>query len=215
MTKDTDFFCYCDLPPLPDWFTQEIIDSVEDGYNNNTNLQFEKRPMDPEQIKQFDASKNFFKMLGRHYKRAIYRRYNLSENAKQWVLDNIGEYSQMGSQLMRNGDAFTPHTDGGPRRYILNYLVESGGAQVETQFLEEPEKGLIREGVPIQIPDGSNLVLVKSVVAPEKSWMMIFGKIVHSVVGITGKRIQLSISFSAEEFKKVKEKHKLELTYYG
>lgn len=215
MTEDNDFFCYCDLPSLPEWLTQEILESVEVGYSDNANLQFEKRPMTLEQIKQFDASKNFFKMSGRHYKRAIYRRYNLSENARQWVLDNIGEYSQMGSQLMRNGDAFTPHTDGGPRRYILNYLVEAGGPNVETQFLEEPEHGLIREGSPLQIPDGSKLILVKSIVAPEKSWMMIFGKIVHSVVGIKSKRIQLSISFSAEEFRKLKDKHNITLKYYG
>jgi hypothetical protein len=214
-SNDNDFYCYCNLPVPPEWLIEEIKESVDYGYNNNTNMQFEKRPITAEQEKLFTASKNFFKLEGKNYKRAIYRRYNLSEKAGQWVTDNIGPYSQMGSQLMRDGGSFTPHTDGGPRRYIINYLIDAGGPEVKTQFFEEPGYGLYREGPALQLPITGHLKLVRSIVAPEGSWMALFGKVLHAVVDIKSPRIQFSISFSAEEFKNVKEKHGIDLTYHG
>jgi len=213
MTTDSDFYSFCNLPALPDWLIAEIRKSIEVGFRLGKNLQFESRPISSVEADGF--KKLSFELDGAEQSRAVYRRYNLSEKAANWVKENVGDFSEVGSQLMRNGSAFTPHTDGGPRRYILNYLVDAGGDSVETQFFLEPGKDIVREGVPLQLPNSHELQLLAKVVAPEKSWMVLYGKIVHAVVGITGKRIQLSISFSAEEFKKLKEKHKLELRYYG
>ena len=159
--------------------------------------------------------RNIFALNGNTQQRAVYRRYHLGEQARAWVTEHIGEYSEMGSQLMRNGSAFTPHTDGGKRRYILNYLIDAGGTGVETQWFCEKGQTLVRDCQAMQFPNASKLDLIKTVVIPEKTWSMIYGKIIHAVVGMTNKRIQLSISFSAEEFKKLKDKHNIELTYYG
>jgi len=198
---------------VPDWLESEIRKSVELGFNFNKNLQFDKRPMTKAEDDGF--KRNIFALNGNTQQRAVYRRYYLSEQAVAWVTEHIGEYSEMGSQLMRNGSAFTPHTDGGHRRYILNYLVDAGGSSVETQWFQEKGQMLVRDCQAMQFPDASKLDLIKTVVIPEKTWSMIYGKIIHAVVGMTNKRIQLSISFSAEEFKKLKDKHNIELTYYG
>lgn len=213
MIEDSELYAFCNFPELPDWLAEEIRKSVDLGFHFNKNVQFEKRPISKEEEQGF--KKGVFEIAGVGQQRAVYRRYHLSEKAAEWVKENIGEYSEMGSQLMRNGSAFTPHTDGGPRRYILNYLVNAGGPAVETQFLLEPGQEVVRDGPPLQLPNSSDLKLLASVIAPEKSWMMLYGKIIHAVVGITSKRIQLSISFSAEEFKKLKDKHNIELKYYG
>jgi len=213
MIEDNELYAFCDFPELPDWLVAEIRKSVDVGFHLGKNIQFEKRPITKEQEQGF--KKGLFELSGVGQQRAVYRRYNLSEEAVAWVNNNIGEYSQMGSQLMRNGSAFTPHTDGGPRRYILNYLVDAGGDSVETQFLLERGHDIFRDGPPMQIPNGDNLELIKTVIAPEKSWMMIYGKVIHAVVGMSTKRIQLSISFSAEEFKKLKDKHNITLKYHG
>jgi hypothetical protein len=178
-------------------------------------MQFEKRPISESDQVKFRATNNLLVLDGKKCTRAIYRRYNISERAGQWVLDNIGPYSQMGAQLMRDGDAFTPHTDGGPRRYILNYLIQNGGPEVKTQFFQEPGYELYRDGPALQIPIAGRLQLVADTIAPEGTWMALYGKVIHAVTNIKSSRIQFSISFSAEEFKQLKEKHNIELTYHG
>jgi hypothetical protein len=213
MIQNSDIYSLCNFPPVPDWLESEIRKSVELGFNFNKNLQFDKRPMTKAEDDGF--KRNIFALNGNTQQRAVYRRYYLSEQAVAWVTEHIGEYSEMGSQLMRNGSAFTPHTDGGHRRYILNYLVDAGGTGVETQWFCEKGQSLVRDCQPMQFPDASKLDLIKTVVIPEKTWTMLYGKIIHAVVGMTNKRIQLSISFSAEEFKKLKDKHNIELTYHG
>jgi hypothetical protein len=213
MIPNSDIYSFCNFTPVPLWLESEIRKSVELGFNFNKNLQFDKRPMTKEEDNGF--KRNIFELNGNTQQRAVYRRYHLSEQAVAWVKEHIGEYSEMGSQLMRNGSAFTPHTDGGKRRYILNYLVDAGGPDVETQWFQEKGQMLVRDCQPMQFPDASKLDLIKNVVIPEKTWSMLYGKIIHAVVGMTNKRIQLSISFSAEEFKKLKDKHNIELKYYG
>jgi hypothetical protein len=213
MTDESELYSFCDFPELPSWLVAEIKKSVELGFNFGKNLQFDRRPMTKAEDQGF--KRGIFEIAGTGHQRAVYRRYNLSQEAANWVRENIGEYSEVGSQLMRNGSAFTPHTDGGPRRYILNYLLDAGGPAVETQWFCEKGQDLNRDGPPMQFPDSSKLELVKTTIAPEKSWMMLYGKVIHAVVGITNKRIQLSISFSAEEFKQLKDKHNITLKYYG
>jgi len=218
MVDDLDFYCLCDLPEPPKWVVNEVRKSIHLG----NDIQFVTRPtydpktgeLSPELLKKFKSTKEFH-LNGHTYKRATYRRYNLPDRVAEWVKENIGEFGQVGSQLMFAGQAFTPHSDGGPRRYILNYLIDAGGPEVMTQWFQEQNYDLIREGPALQFPEGENLTLIKSTVIPEKSWTAIFGKVIHAVVGIEHSRVQLSIGFSAEEFLKLKERHGIMLKYHG
>ena len=206
-----DIFCICDMPLPPSGVVAEIVASIQT--DNNPQFTIRKTVTD-RQLKVIHNSSHFF--VGKEkYSRAKYRRYNLGKLTDEWIRDNIAsEYSQMGSQVMRNGDAFFPHTDGGPRRYILNYLVDAGGNQVETRWYQQPGYNLYREGDAMQWPDNSNLNVVHAEIFPVKSWTMLFGKVIHGVVGLTSPRMQLSISFSAEEFLKLKERHGIMLSYH-
>ena len=206
-----DFFCTCDMPLPPSGVVAEIVASIQ----NNNDPQFTiRKSITGQQLKVIHNSSHFT-VGNEKYSRAIYRRYNLGKLTDEWIRDNIAsEYSQMGSQVMRNGDAFFPHTDGGPRRYILNYLVDAGGEAVETRWYQEPKYDLYREGDAMQWPDKSNLNVIHTEIFPVKSWTMLFGKVIHSVVGLTSPRMQLSISFSAEEFLKLKERHGIMLSYH-
>jgi hypothetical protein len=206
-----DFFCICDMPLPPAGVVAEIVASIK----NDNDPQFTiRKTITDRQLKVIHNSSHFF--VGKEkYSRAMYRRYNLGKLTDEWIRDNIAsEYSQMGSQVMRNGDAFFPHTDGGPRRYILNYLIDTGGEQVETRWYQQPGYNLYREGDAMQWPDNSNLNVVHTEIFPVKSWTMLFGKVIHGVVGLTSPRMQLSISFSAEEFLKLKERHGIMLSYH-
>ena len=206
-----DIFCICDMPLPPSGVVAEIVASIK----NDNDPQFTiRKSITGQQLKVIHNSSHF--TVGKEkYSRAMYRRYYLGKLTDEWIRDNIAsEYSQMGSQVMRNGDAFFPHTDGGPRRYILNYLVDAGGDQVETRWYQEPGYGLYREGDAMQFPESSNLRVIHTEIFPSKSWTCLFGKVIHSVVGLTSPRMQLSISFSAEEFLKLKERHGIMLKYH-
>lgn len=210
------FYCYGDLPQPPGWLIADVIKSAELGHRFNRNLQFRQRPANTdEDFKVFQETQHEFSISDKTYSRASYRRYGLSEASEQWVKENIGEFGECSCQLMRDGTAFLPHTDGGPRRYIINYLIKTGGDNVATQFFIEHGKDLIRDGVPLHVNNSDQLDLVESVIAPEKSWMIMFGKVIHAVAGLESPRIQLSIALSAEEFLKVKERFNLTLKYYG
>ena len=206
-----DFFCTCNMPLPPSGVVAEIVTSIQ----NNNDPQFTiRKSITGQQLKVIHNSSHFT-VGNEKYSRAIYRRYNLGKLTDEWIRDSIAsEYSQMGSQVMRNGDAFFPHTDGGPRRYILNYLIDTGGEQVETRWYQQPGYNLYREGDAMQWPDKSNLNIIHTEIFPVKSWTMLFGKVIHSVVGLTSPRMQLSISFSAEEFLKLKERHGIMLSYH-
>lgn len=213
MIADNELFACPELPRPPEWLVQQVLDSVDVGYRENRNVQFETRAHT--QQEHIDMQIKPFILDGSTHQRAIYRRYELDEQAAQWVRENIGPYSQLGSQLMRDGSAFTPHTDGGPRRYIANYIIDAGGSEVRTQWFREPGYDLIREGKPLQFPMAVHLELVKSTVFPSQGWSVIFGKVIHAVTNMTSPRIQISISFSDNEFQQLKERWAIDLKYYG
>jgi hypothetical protein len=222
MTDNLDFYCICDLPEPPDWLIADVKKSILLGIKYNREPQFVTRPTyDPDTLqvskelqKKFHTTKEFV-LNGKIWQRALYRRYEISEESCNWIRTNIGDYSQAGSQVIYQGQSFAPHTDGGPRRYILNYLIDAGGADVATQWFQEQNRELVREGPALQYPEGEKLELVKSVVIPDATWTVLFGKVIHSVVNVATQRLQLSISFSAEEFLKLKERHAIMLKYHG
>jgi hypothetical protein len=222
MTDDLNFYCLCDLPTPPDWLIADVKKSISLGIEHNIGLQFHIRPTyDPDTLKvsrllqkKFQDTKEFV-LNGTTWQRALYRRYEISKESGDWIREYVGDYSQAGSQVMYQGQAFSPHTDGGPRRYILNYLIDAGGSDVATQWFQEQGRELVREGPALQYPEGEKLELVKSVIIPTATWTALFGKVIHSVVNLEKERLQLSVSFSAEEFLKLKERHGIMMQYHG
>lgn len=216
MFNDSDFFCLCNFPKLPENISQLVVDSASRGIKGQAETQFLTRSsVTPEQRKAFNTSKNFT-LNNTVYSRAWYRRYEVAPEVIEWVHKNISENcNQIGSQIIYNGESFSPHTDGGPREYILNYNIIAGGDNVQTHWFKDPAHPLIREGEPVQYPDPSQLELVKSTTVPGGKWFMLYSKIVHAVTGVTDQRIQLSIALSKEEFKRLKERYNLDLKYYG
>lgn len=216
MTRE--FYCFAEMPIPPNWLLFDVLKSVDIGLRTNENIQFEKRPYAdvPGHLEEYIRTKDNFNIGNKTYSRAIYRRYNISERSAEWIHKNIGSFSQCSAQLFTQGTAFYPHTDGGKRRYILNYLIKSGGPDVLTQFYQEPGFDAIRDnGQPLNILNSTHLAVIDSICIPEKSWMMLFGKVLHSVTDITESRIQLSIALSTEEFLQMKEKFDLTLQNYG
>lgn len=213
--NDSELFCLCDLPQLPANIKLAVCQAVAKGLVDNSNVQFLNRPKSETELAGFTTS-TAFTIGGVEYTRSKYRRFFVSSEVEQWVRDNISaDCSEISAQYIGEGAAFSPHTDGGPRQYILNYLIQTGGDAVETQWWQEEGEDLIRPGTPLQFPYTDKLKLIRSTVFDVGSWSALYGKVIHSVTNLTGKRIALSIAISKEEFAKLKEKHNLELKYYG
>jgi len=164
MIPDSDFYCYCNFPTPPKAILDLIKKSALNGVELGLNPQFLTRSsITPEQQKSFDTNRQFV-LNNQVHRRAIYRRYDTEPVVSQWVKKNITEtYGQIGSQIIYGGETFCPHTDGGPREYILNYNIATGGNNVETQWFIEPNNELVREGISMQFTDPSHLEKVKSV----------------------------------------------------
>ena len=211
------YYSFCDLPAPPSWLAFDVVRAAEVGLRTNQNLQFVRRDYadTDEHLAEYRRTQSEFHIGADTYSRAKYRRYNLSERSMLWIAENIGSVSQASSQVFTEGSAFYPHTDGGPRRYILNYLIRSGGP-VNTVFYQEPGQDAVRDTAqPLNILDSNDLIELDRVEIPERTWTVLFGKVLHAVTGISGTRIQLSLALSAEEFVKVKERFGISLKYYG
>lgn len=216
MIPDSSFFCLCQFPALPENISNLVVTSAIEGVANGKNTQFITRSsITPEQVKAFNSTRQLV-LNNKIYKRAYYRRYDTDDQVAIWIRENITpNFSQVGSQIIYDGGAFSPHTDGGPREYILNYLIDPGGTNVETQWFIESGKDLQRPGDALQYPDPSSLKKVKSTCFPKGSWSLLYGKIIHAVAGVDGQRVQLSIALPKEEFKRLKDLYNLDLKYYG
>lgn len=222
------FYSLVDLPHPPQDIIDSVIKTAEENYaNGDTNAQFLTRPsITDEQMLQYMSTRLSI-IEGKAYLRADYRRYLVEDKVKQWFEENVTtDYNQIGSQLMTNnggepypdttfGGIFTPHTDGSIRKYVLNYIIKNGSDKAENLWLSEPHKKLVREGEPIQFPDSESLKVIKSVILPERSWCMLYGKIIHTVRNLQTNRIQISVGFSQEQFDKLREKFKIDLKNYG
>lgn len=208
--QTNDFYCVCNLPAIPDPLIKIIVDSA----GKSPQYDGTKRVSAEAHKELFDGVG--LEIDGKQYTRATYRRFNVPELVSKWVSKNICEdFSQIGVHLMASGGAFSPHTDGGPRMYILNYLIHTGGDNVETKFWQEKGQSLVREGPAMQYSNADNLDLVSSVVVSKGTWSALYGKVIHSISNITGSRIALTIGLSREQFLALKEKHNLDLKYYA
>lgn len=205
-----EIYCVCNFPTMPDPFVKMILDSVGKvpQYSGTKRV---SAATHRELFNNVDIQIN-----NTTYTRAGYSRYEVPEVVVKWVRKNVCEnFSQIGVHIMGNGGAFSPHTDGGPRQYILNYIVDLGGSAVETKWWQEKGHSPIREGAPLQFSSTDNLELLTSTVFDNHAWTMLYGKIIHSVSNITSKRVALTIALSREEFLTLKEKYNLDLVYYA
>jgi hypothetical protein len=213
--NSTDLYCTCNFPELPKNISVAVSLAVEQGLKHGNNIQFLSRPWSDTETQGFNSSRTF-RINDSEYSRATYRRFTVSDNVVNWVHENIWpECGEISAQYIGDGQAFSPHTDGGPREYILNYVVDAGGDAVETQWWQENDHDLIRPGTPLQFPFTDNLTLVGSTIFKPRSWSALYSKVIHGVTNLTGKRVQLSIALSTKEFAKLKERYSLELKYYG
>jgi hypothetical protein len=130
---------------------------------------------------------------GQHKVGSTYYRYEPGQALRDWIKDCIHpDITAVGLQIMKGTDIFQCHTDTNFRRYIINYLVKSGGTNATTVFYQE--HGFpVEQDVKKYINDYSTIDIIDSVVVPEKTWFSINGQVLHGVTNLESARISLSL----------------------
>lgn len=130
-----------------------------------------------------------------------YDRWDLSEELIQWLKYNVCEADSMGLQISSvrpDSDTHLCHTDSYPRRWVLNYMYETGGENIQTRFFREPGQELIRP--PFTAPtDLDALVPLHSLIIETNRWYLLNSSVLHDVVGITGSRASITLGMADDD----------------
>ena len=142
---------------------------------------------------------------------AWYERYPVNKEIHDWINKNIAsDYTDIGISLNgAPGSASTvllPHTDK-TRNWTLIWLLDEGGAEVDTVYWQEENQPVIR-GSELPAPASyDNLVEIGRARLKREKWILLNSHVIHSLEGITaGPRKALQIGFwdSAESIKHFK-----------
>ena len=129
-------------------------------------------------------------------------RFNMGEEWTQWAIKNIHQEAAE----IPPGVAFTTgskyhgaHCDGA-RNYILFYILNPGGKSVDTVFYREKGHPIFRPRTKLidtyWVNDYDQLEEIERVSFPERTWILLNGRILHGVEGIETTRIAYQVGFN-------------------
>lgn len=137
--------------------------------------------------------------------RGVYRRYPVSNDILEWcqqnILASIKNNFKIGIQVF-NGQPEFPHTDGSRGVKALNYLIDTGGDNVETVWLQEAGCEITRHRGYV-VPANTTLQELCRVSFVQYTWQVVQTDIIHTVENITRPRIALSIGLEEEEYSRI------------
>ena len=129
--------------------------------------------------------------------------YQATTELQTWIKDNIiPEYKDVSIRFQYGGDGRTTtvlHTDK-TRKFVLQYNLQHADG-ILTYWKEEGQPEL-RPEVEIRESgyDYSKLTKLDEVFIPNKQWVLIHTKVLHSVENLTGNRINVQISLDYDPF---------------
>lgn len=128
--------------------------------------------------------------------------FTIGDDFSKWAADNIHPYpyeAGLSVGVPLDAPIHGPHCDP-RRRYVLNYILDTGGDNVRTVWYKE--KGFPLERLHATGPDGrgywvkdyADLEVIDDVVFSPGIWVLLNPKIIHSVENLVGYRSFLTIS---------------------
>lgn len=132
-----------------------------------------------------------------------YRRWDLDDDINSWLKQNICEADATGLQISRCVEGSTTHlchTDSYPRRWVINYMFETGGTAATTRFFKEVGQPLTRDPLTRPVPEyDPGIEVIHSVVIEPYRWCILNSSVLHDVVGITGERKSITMALSDKD----------------
>lgn len=135
--------------------------------------------------------------------RGVYRRYPVTDEllawCQQYILPSLKNDFKIGIQVFFGPPKF-PHTDGNRGTKALNFLIDAGGDQVDTVWLQEEGFPLIRSRGYV-VTNNNTLHEIERTTFKPRTWQVVQTDIIHTVENITRPRISLSIGLEEDEYR--------------
>ena len=184
-------------PPPPQKFIDLALAADPSLYKQSTKYNYYKPGKDPHAVRQLTKQGHAIEMVR-------IPRYVVGDEFDQWVRENlVTEFTAATIAISHNGNGGSvgPHTDRW-RNFVLIYLVQTGGDQARTNFFQQQGYPLIRDKFAI-VDDYDSLELVESFQLPLNQWVILNGRILHTVDQIDHVRIAFQIELlNLEEIQK-------------
>lgn len=191
--ENTDIWYYkiLNLPTMP-----SNLEEIALRYENSK-IQYKVPPKTSET--------DTFYLGDKYYKGAIYSRYLPTPEILDWFFQTILPYKENketqvlpGIQVLDNGNAFHFHTDGKARPFVLNYMIDLGGENVQTIFGQEPNQSIIRSPF-LNKFHCEDYTVLESVILPTNNWVILNSMVLHAVIDMQSPRMCLSMGITEEE----------------
>lgn len=200
-------FVYLDkLPKIPDNLLKQQEEEFARWHESGIEKNYLQRSFlnrAEERFKYFEDYKPLQRKLvsGEIAHSINYERWDLTNELNLWVEENICKGDNIGMQISfpvtPGSHKHLPHTDSHPRRWVLNYMWETGGEKVRTQIYHERGQLLERQAM-LAPTNFDKLELLRSFIIQPHRWYLLNTRVIHEVVGISGCRKTISMGISDE-----------------
>lgn len=189
-------YCFLDLPDPP----QSIIDSA---YRALENPSEQDRVNKLRQLTGYSEYqyRTITRPDGTTFTTAGTHRYWISNEFEDWVRKHFQqEPNGCGISIFDQvGPALAPHVDAS-RNFVIQYLLDLGGENVETVWYREKEKDLLRPDLRsnfdpnVTIDSYDRVEEIDRIKFPLGKWVCLSANILHSVENVERPRIAIQIS---------------------
>lgn len=121
-------------------------------------------------------------------------RHHFKQEYLDWIKENITDtFDESNSGVMFFDTPQLPHTDT-TRKFVLLYNVETGGPDASLVFWQENGYPVHRERG-LAVERGNHLTELERINGPTGCWYLMNTQVLHSVEGVSERRLNLQISF--------------------
>ncbi len=230
-----------DLPAIPEEFISECYDRVHERTEaeimvQNGGLDFAKSNKTTGTMPLYEIEKNlsvekYKEYVANYQKVAKYvewedgsqkrictiKRYPFSDKFHTWLKENIYndldkiDSFQLGHQMWWGGEVIWPHTDK-VRNFLLSYLVEEGGDNVELSFWKYNNEHLILKPY-THFFKFDKLEMIKKLRRPVGRWVLADTRVAHAVHFMDKPRIDITIGLLTPELDPFLKQHNIDFKY--
>jgi hypothetical protein len=123
-----------------------------------------------------------------------YTRWALRYKLEDWLYNNISDQIFISGIQIITGD-IPMHTD--KRHWALNYIIDPGGSEVRTTLHKLPGEAVLRPPSARAWDAAQSEELFSVVIAPGR-WHILNTHVLHSVTGVTGKRMAVTMGLNGD-----------------
>jgi hypothetical protein len=205
------------LPHPPEYIVNKTLDIVNDK-THIKNMQIGPKTINNTTGTTGWGYDRFIEYQGQQIRCANVKRYPFDDETYDWFESNIFskikdcKKYQISNQIILNGKILHPHTDGPRGPFVLSYMIDTGGDNVDTIWYQEIENEIYRS-------PSTNLLYLDTLRELERikvepyNWVLMDARVIHTVKFMESPRIMLSVGMLLDEYKDFLKENNLENTF--